>query len=95
MVLSGDSSSLDWIRPISYSQQWMPRHILRRDDMLNIANLVGLPVKEAESQCRQYGMVLRVRKRDSEPSLGTCEYSEQRINVCVRDGKISKIEEIG
>ena len=55
----------------------------------------GLTVEEAQVVLEGKGMVVRVRKKDGQGMIGTCDYRTDRVNVSTKDGKIVGVSGIG
>jgi hypothetical protein len=52
-------------------------------------NLVGLTEEDAKAKITALGMKCRVRNRDGERFMGTCDYRLDRVNLSISDGKVS------
>lgn len=52
-------------------------------------NLVGLTEESAKAKITELGMKCRVRNRDGETFMGTCDYRLDRINLSITDGKVT------
>ena len=51
---------------------------------------VGLSEQQAAAQAAANGWPFRVAERDGEQLLLTQDYNEQRVNVAVQDGKVTR-----
>lgn len=60
-----------------------------------MVELIGKTEIEAESYLNQQRKKMRVIERDGESSIFTMDYWPDRVNVVVKQGKISKIAGIG
>ena len=56
-----------------------------------VASLVGLTVKEAERRAATVGCTVRVMERDGEPLPATMDLTNARVNVAVRDGRVTRV----
>lgn len=56
-----------------------------------VASLVGLTVEEAERRAATVGCTVRVLERDGEPLPGTMDLTNARVNVAVRDGRVTRV----
>lgn len=52
-------------------------------------NLVGLTEEAAKAKITELGMKVRVRNRDGETFMGTCDYRTDRVNLSIDNGKIT------
>jgi hypothetical protein len=57
-----------------------------------IEDFVGIPEADAEALARRRGFVLRVVERDGEQLAVTEDFSTSRINVAVRDGRVTRVD---
>ena len=62
---------------------------------LDVGLLVGLDEAAATARARESGCEIRVLKRDGEDLDGNFDYRETRVNVEIRDGKISRVIDVG
>ena len=63
--------------------------------MFDPHNLIGLDVADAMPIAESYGYIIRVMEKDGQGLIGTCDYDDFRINVSVKDEKITSILGIG
>lgn len=64
-----------------------------RDMKSNISlaeSLVGLTEEEAVAKITDSGMRVRVRSKDGESFMGTCDYRMDRVNLHIENGKVTK-----
>jgi hypothetical protein len=52
-------------------------------------NLVGLTEDEAKAKITDLGMKVRIRNRDGETFMGTCDYRRDRVNLSIDNGKVT------
>ena len=60
--------------------------------MKNYDHFIGLTVEDAQ---KQYSGYIRVRVKDGQGLMGTCDWVANRLNVETKDGKIVKIKGLG
>lgn len=56
-----------------------------------VASLVGLSLSEAERRAATVGCTVRVLERDGQALPGTMDLTNARVNVAVRDGRVTRI----
>ena len=61
-------------------------------DRFDTARLVGRPLDRARRIARRHGCTVRVIKRDGKPRSGTDDFSRERANVVVRDGRVKRVD---
>lgn len=52
------------------------------------ARLIGMDEDNARADCAKRGLLMRVRFRNGEPLVGTCDYDPKRVNVSVVCGEV-------
>jgi hypothetical protein len=57
----------------------------------SLETLVGQPEATAVELLKNNGWKVRITVRDGEPFIGTCDFRDDRVQLQVRDGKITKI----
>lgn len=57
--------------------------------------LVGMRLEPATALAKRFDCVVRVVRLDGESLPGTDDYRTDRVNVAVRDGRVTRVENIG
>ena len=61
----------------------------------HIERIIGMNIEEAKSFLKDHGFSLRVMQRDGKHLVGTCDIRTNRLNVSVKDDKITGLLRIG
>ena len=64
----------------------------RSEKMELCDEIEGLAEEEAESRIRDRGLVVRVERRDGEFLPGTMDYRDDRVNLFIKNGRITHAE---
>lgn len=62
--------------------------------MFNINDLIGLTHEEAVKLAEENGFSTRIREKDGEGFMGTCDYRMDRINFTIVGNKIAKVSKV-
>lgn len=56
---------------------------------LDVKKLVGLTEDDAKAKILTAGMKCRVRNRDGQAFMGTCDFRMDRVNLSIDSGKVT------
>ena len=56
---------------------------------MDTQKLVGLTEEAAVRKIKEAGFRARIRERDGEHFLGTCDLRSDRVNLYIKDGKVA------
>lgn len=57
---------------------------------LNLSSLLGLTESDAVTTIEAAEMKARVRSREGQAFIGTCDYRTDRVNLHIMGGKVTK-----
>jgi hypothetical protein len=58
--------------------------------MFDVKNLIGLTEENAVAKIKTSGFKVRVRMRDGQSFVGTCDARKDRVNLYIEKGLITK-----
>ena len=63
--------------------------------MTDIQKIIGMSREEAQKTLQANGLTLRCQNLNGQSLIGTCDYRTDRVNVAIRENKITKVIGIG
>lgn len=61
----------------------------KKTGVFDVSKLVGLTEEDAKTKITAAGLKCRVRNRDGQAFVGTCDYRMDRVNLSITDGKVT------